>query len=198
MPMLDYIFDDKRMAISVLFVWMVFVMFMLQTIDLVHSDFFTFGPSPHTRFMTIAIDTWHKWGLLAGATFANTCVTDFMSDAIVPWLQNTVQDHKTKYLPYSKITCYIISQTWAVYVNVMSIIGVALMMSQIDLLIIRMVGDLLVNTFTCFKFMRSKMVDKHKYWLWTEDQFPVDLASTPMIAKSAHHIPNSDTITSPV
>lgn len=178
--MLDYIFDDKRLAISILCVWMVFIVCMLQTIDLLHSEFFTFGPSSHTVFMTVTIDTWHKWGMLVGATFTTTCVTDFMSDAIVPWLQNTIQDHKTRYLPYSKATCYLISQTWAIYVNIMSIFGVALMMSQIDLLIIRMAADLLVNTFTCFKFMRAKTVDRHKYWMWTEDQFGADTPMMPL------------------
>jgi hypothetical protein len=108
--------------------------------------------------------------MLAVATFTNTCVTDFMSDAIVPWLQNTVQDHKTRYLPYRKSTCYAISQLWGVYCNVMSIFGVALMMSQIDLLFIRLLADLSVNTFTTFKFMRHKLVDRRRYSMWNEDR----------------------------
>lgn len=170
MRCLDHVFDDKRLAITLLMVWMIGVVCAMQSIDLMHSQFMTFGPSPHTKFMTVAIDTWHKWALLAVATFTNTCVTDFMSDAIVPWLQNTVQDHKAKYLPYRKATCYVISQLWAVYCSVMGIFGVALIMSQIDLLLIRLLGDLIVNTFTAYKFMRHKIVDKRKYSMWNEDR----------------------------
>jgi hypothetical protein len=169
MRCLDLIFDDKRLSISLLMVWLVGSVFMLQTLDLMHSDFMTMGPSPHTKFMTLSIDTWHKWGLLAGATFANTCMSDFMSDAIVPWIMNTVQDHKTKYLPYSKFTCYAISQLWNVYCSIMSIFAIGLMTSQIDFLLIRMLADLITSTFTTYKFMRHKVVDKAKYSKWTEE-----------------------------
>ena len=170
MCLLDHIFDDKRVSITILTLWMVVVVGSLQSINLLHSEFMTFGPSSHTRFMTVAIDTWHKWWLLAIATFTNTCVTSFMSDAIAPWLQNTIQDHKTKYLPYSKYTCFIISQLWDVYCNVMSIFSVALMMSQIDFLAIRMAADLLTNTFTCYKFMRHKTTNRIRYNMWNEEQ----------------------------
>jgi hypothetical protein len=166
---LDYLFDDKRAATALLVVWMLVVCGAFQMLDLVHSEFITFGPSPHTRFMTVSIDTWRKWGLLAGATFAHTCITDFMTDAIAPWLQNTMQDHKTKYLPYSKPTCYLIYQTWAVYCAVTALFSVALIMSQIDFLLIRLGADLLVNTFTAFKFMRNKTMDSHRYEAWFED-----------------------------
>lgn len=178
MRCLDIIFDDKRLAISLLMIWMIGVICSLQGLDLMHSDFMTMGPSSHTRFMTLLIDTWHKWALLVTATFANTCVTDFMSDAIIPWLQNTVQDHKTKYLPYRKFTCYMISQLWGIYCSVMSIFAISLITSQIDFLLIRMLADLITNTFTTYKFMRHKVVDRNKYNLWNEENlFCVDIPS---------------------
>ena len=170
MKCLDLVFDDKRLAITLLIMWMIGVIVSLQSIDLLHSEFMTFGPSPHTRFMTVSIDTWHKWWMLTVATFANTCVSDFMSDAIVPWLQNTVQDHKAKYLPYRKVTCYAISQMWSVYCGIMSIFAIGLMTSQIDFLAVRMLADLITNTFTTFKFMRHKTTDKRKYNIWNEDR----------------------------
>jgi hypothetical protein len=169
MRCLDAIFDDKRLSISLLMVWLVGSVFLLQTLDLMHSDFMTLGPSAHSRFMTLSIDTWHKWAIMATATFANTCVSDFMSDAIMPWIQNTVQDHKTKYLPYNKFTCYMISQLWNVYCGIMSIFSISLMTSQIDFLLIRMLADLITSTFTTYKFMRHKVVDRIKYSKWSED-----------------------------
>jgi len=169
MKVLDCIFDDKRTAISLLMVWMIGIVVSFQSLDMMHSKFMTVGPSNHTKFMTVSINTWHKWTLLASATFMNTCVTDFMGDAIAPWLQNTIQDHKTKYLPYSKFTCYIISQLWNVYCSVMSIFAIGLMTSQIDFLIIRMLADLITSTFTTYKFMRLKVVDRAKYDHWNED-----------------------------
>lgn len=170
MYILDKIFDDKRVASVVLMIWLLFVIILLSYLDVLHSHFMTVGPSSHTKFMTVSIDTWHKWCLLTGATFANTCITDFMSDAITPWIQNTIQDHKTKYLPYSKLTAYFIVQSWCIYCNVMSIFAISLITSQIDFLFIRLLADLSTSTFTTFKFMRHKMVDEVKYNFWNEEK----------------------------
>lgn len=179
---LEWIFDDKRVAAFVLFLWMLFVVLILErSMDLTHSDFMNFGPSSHMHFMTAVIDTWERWFLLAGATFCTSCMTVFMGDALDPWLLNTVQDHKTKYLPYSKFTCYLISQTWTLYCNAMSIFGIALVMTQIDLLLVRMLADLIVNTFTTYKFMKHKVTDRRKYWLWTEDRLREAQSEVPML-----------------
>jgi hypothetical protein len=175
--LLDVVFDDKRVCMCLVMVWTAVIIVMMNSMGIFHSEFMTVGPSPHTKFMTMHIDTWRHWITLAAAIFANTAMADFMSDAIVPWLQNTVQDHKTKYLPYSKLTCYTILQIWSIYCNVMNIFSVGLMMSQIDFICIRLLADLLVNTFTSFKFMRSKQTDPGKYSQWNEEKLmePMDL-----------------------
>lgn len=192
---IDLIFDDKRLAITIVSLWIIVVVGSLSALNLMHSDFMTVGPSNHTRFMTITIDTWHKWTVLAIATFINTGLADFMGDAVVPWIQNTVQDHKTKFIPYSKFTCYMICQMWAVYCTVMRIFDVSLMMSQIDFLIIRLVADLLTNTFTVYKFMRHKVTDMQRYNLWNEDrlqfvQAPYDIELADLQQESVQPLTN--------
>jgi hypothetical protein len=97
------------------------------------------------------------------ASFLSTCVNDFFSDSLSPFFLNTIQDHKTKYLPYSKSTCYVILQLWSTYCCLMSIFSVGLLMSQIDFLLIRLAADLAVNTFTTFKFLRGKEVSPRMY-----------------------------------
>jgi hypothetical protein len=97
------------------------------------------------------------------ASFLSTCVNDFFGDSLSPFFLNTIQDHKTKYLPYSKSTCYIILQLWSTYCCLMSIFSVGLLMSQIDFLLIRLVADLGVNTFTTFKFLKGKEVNSRMY-----------------------------------
>ena len=163
MSCLDFIFDDKRVAIFCLMIWLTIVLSAFAGIDLFHADFMHFGPSKNTKLMTMTIDTWNEWCLVAVASFASTCVNDFTGDSIVPWIQNTIQDHKTRYLPYSKPTCFAIVQLWAIYCNIMSIFSVSLLMSQIDFLLILLVADLIVNTFTTFKFLRAKEVNKRLY-----------------------------------
>lgn len=159
----DCMFDDKRIAVSVLMVWLIIVMSVFKDIGLLDTTFMSFGPSTNTRFMGVVLDTWYKWGMVAGFTMVNTSINDFMSDAISPWILNTITDHKNKYIPYPRYVCLGITQLWAVYCNLMSVFGMFLAMTQIDFVLIRMLADLTVNTYTNLKFMRFKEYSPSKY-----------------------------------
>jgi hypothetical protein len=161
---LNTVFDDKRIAIGCLMTWLIIVLLAFNSIGLFHSDFTRLGPSPTTKIMTLTIDTWDRWFMVAVASFTSTCFNDFFSDSLTPFFLNTIQDQKTKYLPYSKLTCYIIMQLWSVYCGLMSIFSVGLLMSQVDFLLIRLAADLMVNSFTTFKFLQGKEVNRRGYF----------------------------------
>ena len=160
---LDRLFDDKRVTVFFLIVWLTIVLVVFKFIGLLDTAFMTFGPSPKTAFMGVILDNWLKWSMVACFTFINTSVNDFMSDAISPWILNTITDHKTKYIPYPKHICLLVSQTWAVYCNIMSVFGIFLAMSQIDFVLIRMCADLVVNAYTNSKFMCNKEFHPDRY-----------------------------------
>ena len=160
---MDKIFDDKRLAVAVLMVWLIIVMSLFKDIGLLDTSFMTFGPSVTAKFMGVVLDTWYKWSMVAGFTLVNTSINDFMSDAISPWILNTITDHKSKYIPYPKYICLGIAQLWAIYCNLMSVFGMFLAMTQIDFVVIRMLADLTVNTYTNLKFMRFKEYSAAKY-----------------------------------
>ena len=61
--------------------------------------------------------------------------------------------------------CYLVLQTWSVYCAAMSVFSVALLTSQIDFLIIRLIADLLINSLTTWKFLKHKIVDTRLYEL---------------------------------
>lgn len=174
---LDTIFDDKRLSIGVLILWLIIVLCAFYSIGLFTTDFMRFGPSSTTKIMTLTIDTWKEWWMVALASFLSTCMNDFFSDALGPFFINTIQDHKTRYLPYSKTTCYVILQLWSTYCCLMSIFSIGLLMSQIDFLLIRLLADLIVNTFTTFKFLKHK---EHNRRLYYADQLghPASAASS--------------------
>lgn len=163
MGFMDRVFDDKRVAVCVLMAWLCIVMILFKDIGLLDTSFMSFGPSTTAKFMGAVLDTWYKWGMVAIFTLVNTSVNDFMSDAISPWLLNTITDHKSKYIPYPKYICLGISQLWSVYCNLMSVFGMFLAMTQIDFVLIRMMADLTVNTYTNLKFMRFKEYSPSKY-----------------------------------
>jgi hypothetical protein len=160
---MDRVFDDKRLAVCVLMVWLIIVMTIFKDIGLLDTTFMTFGPSTTAKFMGVVLDTWYKWGMVALFTLINTSINDFMSDAISPWILNTITDHKSKYIPYPKYICLGIAQLWSIYCNLMSVFGMFLAMTQIDFVLIRMMADLTVNTYTNLKFMRLKEYSSSKY-----------------------------------
>ena len=160
---LDRIFDDKRIAIALLMFWLVIVLIGFSSIGLLHSSFVHVGPSEDTKLMSMTIRTWHDWFMVAIASFMSSLFNDFLGDSLAPFLVNVVQDQKTRYLPYSKATCYVIMQLYSIYGAFMSVFSVGLLMSQLDFLLIRLSADLLVNSYTTFKFLRGKEVNLRKY-----------------------------------
>jgi hypothetical protein len=159
----DRVFDDKRVAVAVLMGWLAVVITLFKDIGLLDTSFMTFGPSATAKFMGVVLDTWYKWGMVASFTMLNTSINDFMSDAISPWILNTITDHKSKYIPYPKWVCLGIAQMWSIYCNLMGVFGMFLAMTQIDFVVIRMMADLTVNTYTNLKFMRQKEHSPDKY-----------------------------------
>jgi hypothetical protein len=110
------LFDDKRLLSALLAVWtiissVIFVMIMLND----GSKFLTCGPNTNNLLFGVALDTWSKWWAVALYTFFSTCIAAFSGDAIWPFLTNVIMDPKTKYIPYSKMTCLTIIQVQTIY-----------------------------------------------------------------------------------
>lgn len=180
---MDRVFDDKRIAVVILMVWLAVVVIVFKDIGLLDTKFMSMGPSDKTVFMGMVLDSWYKWGMVATFTFVNTSINDFMSDAISPWILNTITDHKTRFLPYSKGTCLLISQLWSVYCNVMGVFGLFLAMTQVDFVLIRMAADLTVNIYTNMRFMRNKVMCVERYRRDLDTELSVfNTDTTPMVA----------------
>lgn len=161
---LDAIFDDKRVLAMLIACWtfticIIFVCIMVDD----ESPFLSFGPNPQTVLFGFKLDTWTKWSCVAMYTFVSTCIADFTSDSVGPWITNTIQDHKNMYIPYSKWTCVCIVQTFSMYAIIMGTIHLFVALSQIDFMLMRMSADLLVNYYTTQRFMQFKQVDAEKY-----------------------------------
>jgi hypothetical protein len=161
---LDAIFDDKRVLAVLIAGWTcaICVIFICIMID-DESPFLSFGPNEKTVLFGFKLDTWTKWACVAMYTFVSTCIADFTSDSVGPWITNTIQDHKNMYLPYSKWTCVCIVQTFSMYAIIMGTIHLFVALSQVDFMLMRMFADLLVNYYTTQRFMQFKQVDAKKY-----------------------------------
>lgn len=192
---LDTLFDDKRVLCLLIACWTtgVSIIFICIMID-DNSPFLSFGPNPGTVLFGFKLDTWTKWGCIAMYTFVSTCIADFTSDSVGPFVTNTIQDHKNLYIPYSKATCVCIVQVFAVYAIIMNTISLFVALSQIDFMMIRMTADLMVNYYTCNRFMRNKTVnpDLYEQYMRTHCVDAVHYASDAELrddASSASHTP---------
>ena len=161
---LDHLFDDKRVLSCLIFGWtsVVSVIFICIMVD-DRSPFLAFGPNDRTVLFGFKLNTWTKWSCVALYTFVSTCIADFTSDSVGPWITNTIQDHKNMYLPYEKWTCVCIVQTFSMYAIIMGTIHLFVALSQIDFMLMRMFADLIVNYYTTRRFMQFKHVDAHRY-----------------------------------
>lgn len=157
------LFEDKRYTMLVLVTWLLFSCAIFHSLGAFHISFMSVGPSETCLFMGMPINTWGKWSCLAIFSFVNTTVNEFLSTALAPWLQNTIQDHKCVFLPYSKSVCVGISLAFTFYEHVMGMFGIFLFFSQVDFLFIRCVADLMVSTGTTYWFMANKTVDRVMY-----------------------------------
>lgn len=164
------LFDDKRLLVALLGIWTILSAMMFGAIMLEDgSHFLSFGPNPETVLFGSKLDSWTKWWVVAVYTFVSTAIAAFSSDAVVPWITNTIQDHKTRYIPYAPWMCITIIQVFTIYAVIMSVIGLFVALSQIDFMLIRLLADLIVNHVTTIWFLRGKVVDARKCGMETHD-----------------------------
>lgn len=157
------LFDDKRMLVALLGVWTAISAVIFGSIMLADgSHFLAFGPNDKTILFGSKLDTWGKWWAVALYTFISTAIAAFSTDSVIPWITNTIQDHKTRYIPYKPWVCISIIQIFTIYAVIMSVIGLFVALSQIDFMLIRLLADLIVNHFTTLWFLRNKTVNPLK------------------------------------
>lgn len=160
---LNTLFDDKRLIVAVLMLWLAIVCAGFYHIGALNTSYMTFGPSATTVFMNVTLDTWYKWSLVAIFTVINTAINDFSGDSLGPWMINVITDIKTRYIPYSKVTCVTITQMYTIYGVLMSIFTIHLILSQVDFVFIRLLTDIIVSFWTQLRYLRNKEFNPNKY-----------------------------------
>ena len=156
-------FHDKRATSVIMFAWMIAMVFFTRHIGIFDTEFMTFGPSSHTRFMGAVLNTWSRWSFVAVFSFSNAMVHEFVTDALQPWIQNTIQDHKCIALPYHKLTCHFIATVFVVYSHTNAIFAIFMYMSQVDFLLFRLMADMLVTAYSNHVFMTPKIFSPYSY-----------------------------------
>ena len=154
------VFSDKRVTAALLCVWMVVILVIFAYMGVFRaSAFFNIGPSPTLHFMSVNVDTWAEWCLLAGFCFVDSMVKTFGHDSIVIWSIHTVCDPKCVDLPYPKWVCMAIIEMYYVYIYVSGVFKFFISLSQIDFVVINHLSDLLMKGYTYSSYMYAKKYD---------------------------------------
>jgi len=161
------LFDNKLRICAGLMMWTiascsVFCFIMVKD----GSNFLTVGPNASNQLLGVKMDTWFKWWVTAIYTFVSTSIAAFASDSLCPFFSNVIEDHKTKFIPYTKFQCLLIVQCFTIYGVIMSVIGMFVALTQVDFMLIRIAADLIVNCNTTYYFLRGKEVDPQRYDSW--------------------------------
>ena len=150
------LFNDKRLTSLILVVWSIVMFSIFFSLGVFQSNFFRFGPSNSLKFMTIVIDTTEEWALLAVYCCLDTLVKSFGHDAMVPWLNHTLSDPKSKTLPYSRGMCLLDMETYFAYVHFSYIFKFFLSLTQFDFVLIAALSDMLMKVYSYSSYMEQK------------------------------------------
>ena len=173
--LLDNCFQDQRVTIAVLCIWFTIVSVLFAYLGLFSTSYMAVGPGPTLTYLGLTLNSWPRYNAVLIFVIISTAVNDFAGDAISPWLQNTVIDHKSRIIPYSKGTCLLITQIWSFYCGVMGIASISLVFSQFDLLAVRLIVDLLVSQYTTMRFLRNKTHSAEEYNRFFEEANNADV-----------------------
>jgi hypothetical protein len=163
LSVLNTVFDDKRIMVVVIWVWMVVILGVFTEMGLLRSDFVRFGPSPTTMYVGIVLDTWRKWSAVAVFTAISSFMNDLAGESLEPFFLMVIRDHKTRFIPYSKPTSVALNQAWTAYCSIMSVFGLYTYFAQADLLVIKMCVGLVVNLYSSWRYLRNKQHEPIKY-----------------------------------
>jgi hypothetical protein len=110
--------------------------------------FYNFGPNKDLNILGFLIDTNKKYGLIVSYCFINSLFRTLYNSILHAWLINHIQDetkeksNSIRFLAY-EITCVTTIYVWFdwfIYINIL--------LSQIDMVLIEIIADLIMSLIT--------------------------------------------------
>jgi hypothetical protein len=158
------VFIDLRLIALVMAIWLCIILVIMVEIGIFsNSSFMSYGPRTGLTFMHVSIDTYYKYNMLIVMIVMHTFVTDVIADSLSPHVLNVVQDTRSRYIPHTPVTYYAITSIWAVYCSISQLFMVFIAFAQFDLLMVRLLSDLLANLFTTSLYLYGKSYNPHQY-----------------------------------
>lgn len=155
----DEMIKDRRISTIVIVIWL-FVSFTAffkaggaNDNSLIR---FGFGPADDLKLLGITINTWSVWWAVVLFSCADTVINVWASEAISPWITNTIYDDKQMHLEYPKLESMIITNVFFLYKDLHDILTLYVYFTQIDILLIRIWVEFCITVFMTWRYIRPK------------------------------------------
>jgi len=123
------------------------------------SHIFQFGPNEELVIVGICIDSYDKYFFVVSFCFINSGIRVLNINVLHPWIINIVQDIKN--IDYvDEFKSYELSYIHAIYNWFDFFMYMNILMSQIDMLIVEVMADLIITTILTKYYLSTK---KKKY-----------------------------------
>jgi hypothetical protein len=93
----------------------------------------------------------------------------FADEIISPFIMNTIMDHKEEEMLFSYSESQFICQSYYVFSGIVKVIHVSIAMSQVDCIIVVLLTDVAVSTYTTHIFLTKKKLHEPDHGEISED-----------------------------
>lgn len=176
--------------VSKLFICWLSIIYILLSVLLHNASheqktFYRFGPHSDLKILGICIDTDLKYSCLIAYSFINSIFRATLHNYLTPWMINNVQDEQIskKHLNYYnvfEITTISVIYTWTDWLIYMNIL-----LTQIDMMIIEVSGDLIMSYITTYYYLNTPLNKNNKIIIDNSDS---SSSSNIVLLKDIHFV----------
>lgn len=155
----------ERKVSRIITIWIMIVLyFFYATFSLISEDqrqFFMIGPSDKLVIFGIKINNYYKYQTIIFYCFINSIIRATNHNILAPWITNSVQDitniktNKIKTFAYEATFVATIYSwvDWYIYVNIL--------LSQVDMIVVEIVADLLATGCSTYYYLNYSINVDH-------------------------------------
>jgi hypothetical protein len=147
--------DSKSQIARLIAIWMCAIIGLL---GIIASDnpIFRIGPNETLQIFNIAINTNSRYIAVVSFCFVNSGIRTLNHNILQPWIINVIQD-KTNTTPISYNQSYELSFVYTIYNWFDFFMYMNILMSQIDMLFVEILADLIITFFLTTHYVKSKI-----------------------------------------
>lgn len=148
--------DLQYFVSHILCVWVTSIVVFISyawSKGIIAGDFFNVGPNDNFILFNITINTYSKYFLVIVFCFLNSCIRKLDMNILQPWITVKVQNNITNKRQSSISKAFIVSNISGIYVWIDFIIYMNLLFSQIDVVLVEIVADVLILNLSTYYYM---------------------------------------------